>query len=687
MPLNSKKIVCFYYPIVLSGPEPIQALLFIMVEPDLLLREAIAVQGPGKTFFEIRLFSEQEHLNRKQIAFFPSDLVNIKAKAKLESTYPQLIFGEAFNYYFSEGEQFRKLYPQLASTLSPVIGLILTILLSYFVGLISTRKASLEKKVQIRTRQLEQSQTNYRMISENIADVIWIYNIQLDKFIFTSPSVNKIFGYTVEESITRGLSDILTPTSFEYIMKILPENIRNFENGLRTDSVTLNTLEQVRKDGVVIVTEVVTSLLPDENGKVIEILGVTRDITEKMKTQKALTESEEKYRFLIENQQDLIIKIDRNSRFLYASPTYCKTFGTDESQLIGQFFNPDIEDQEMNSNIKSPSDYLKMPKPAQFHQKVKTLMGWKWLAWVNTTIIDQNGELQGYIGVGRDITKQKEYELELLESRQKLQSQNEEYAMLNEQYLEVNEELLCANEELIYAIDKATESENLKTAFLQNMSHEIRTPLNAVIGFSEMFSLNDLTIQDKHEYSEIIINSSRQLLSIVNDILTISTLETRQEKIKLNPVSINNVIKELEMAFQANAKSKSLKLVPIYPNDTKEMVINTDEMKLKQVLNNLIGNAIKFTYKGYIRFGYERDETEITFFVEDTGIGIPPEAMGLVFERFRQAENNDTRRHGGTGLGLAISKGHVELLGGKIWVESEVGGGSSFYFTLPVHHA
>jgi signal transduction histidine kinase len=162
-------------------------------------------------------------------------------------------------------------------------------------------------------------------------------------------------------------------------------------------------------------------------------------------------------------------------------------------------------------------------------------------------------------------------------------------------------------------------------------------------------------------------------------------LETRQEKIKLNPVTIGTLMKELETAFQANARSKNIELITKYSGNGIDLVMNTDEMKLKQILNNLIGNAIKFTSKGYVRFGYEKNQSHVTFFVEDTGIGIPPESMDHVFERFRQADNNDTSLHGGTGLGLAISKGHVELMGGNIWVESEIGKGSTFYFTLPLN--
>jgi two-component system, chemotaxis family, CheB/CheR fusion protein len=233
------------------------------------------------------------------------------------------------------------------------------------------------------------------------------------------------------------------------------------------------------------------------------------------------------------------------------------------------------------------------------------------------------------------------------------------------------------------ALEKANESDCLKTAFLQNMSHEIRTPMNAICGFSEM--LNDATLspEKRRDFTEIIINSSSQLLSIVNDILSISTIETGQAKVNLKMASVNSILQELLAMFKPRAQNQQIVLLtaPDLPDQSAE--IRTDETKLRQILTNLIGNALKFTLDGFVEFGYRVKGDMLEFFVKDTGIGLPEEQHGNIFERFRQGENITARTFGGTGLGLSISKSYVELMGGTIWLTSEPGHGSTFYFTIP----
>jgi len=266
-----------------------------------------------------------------------------------------------------------------------------------------------------------------------------------------------------------------------------------------------------------------------------------------------------------------------------------------------------------------------------------------------------------------------------------LERQNEEYAALNEEYLTMNEELTRINQDLSLAIERAEESEKLKTAFLQNMSHEIRTPLNAVIGFSEMLGMDYITDIDRKEFTEIIVNSSRQLLELVNDILTISAIETRQDKVAISPVNIGEVVSELYAVFRPKAKEKDVKLSVIKGVTDEKAVIMTDELKLRQVIINLLGNALKFTDEGSIEFGFEAQENAFyRFFVKDTGMGISKTMQKKIFERFVQADSSVKGQFGGTGLGLAICKGHVELLGGEVWLESTPGVGSTFFFTLPV---
>lgn len=237
---------------------------------------------------------------------------------------------------------------------------------------------------------------------------------------------------------------------------------------------------------------------------------------------------------------------------------------------------------------------------------------------------------------------------------------------------------------LILSKEKAEESDRLKTAFLHNISHEIRTPMNAIVGFSEF--LNDPKLQPgKRQYfTNIIIQSSNQLLSIITDIINIATIEAGQEKLYLKEVNIGSICKLVyEQYIQvANEQQVALSYRTIPPGS--EITILTDETKLIQILTNLVGNALKFTKKGHVNFGYTIKGDEIEFFTEDTGIGIAPDMHEEIFKRFRQVEFAATRQFGGSGLGLSISKAYVELLGGKIWLTSTLGKGSSFYFNIPL---
>jgi signal transduction histidine kinase len=224
------------------------------------------------------------------------------------------------------------------------------------------------------------------------------------------------------------------------------------------------------------------------------------------------------------------------------------------------------------------------------------------------------------------------------------------------------------------------------------MSHEIRTPLNAISGFSGLLSKNNLSDEKRTGFISIIQNSSKQLISIVNDILTISSLETNQLKPVIEKVSINEIIIELFEIFKQQAQNSNISIHKQINLTNEQSVIYTDKTKIIQILSNLISNAFKFTNKGSIEFGYtysniiENNTSKngfLRFYVKDTGIGIQPYVQEKIFERFRQADNSIAKKYGGTGLGLSISKAFVELLGGKIWLESQPDIGSTFFFTIP----
>jgi PAS domain S-box-containing protein len=241
-------------------------------------------------------------------------------------------------------------------------------------------------------------------------------------------------------------------------------------------------------------------------------------------------------------------------------------------------------------------------------------------------------------------------------------------------------------ENLKKAKEKAEEADKLKSAFLANMSHEIRTPMNAIIGFSDLLVSDEYTEDEKKEFGNLIKNSGSSLLKLIDDIIDISIMEAGHLKLNKTTVHVNYHLSEIQMFFQEEKEKHGKSNVNIklsVPADSEKILIDTDPVRFRQVINNLVGNALKFTDKGYIEIGYKiGEEPVLHFYVKDTGIGIKPDKIDTIFERFHKLED-DRRVYAGTGLGLTISKRIVEELGGFMYVESEYGEGSIFSFTLP----
>jgi PAS domain S-box-containing protein len=240
--------------------------------------------------------------------------------------------------------------------------------------------------------------------------------------------------------------------------------------------------------------------------------------------------------------------------------------------------------------------------------------------------------------------------------------------------------------ELIKAKENAEESDRLKTAFLQNISHEIRTPMSGILGFISLLEDPSITEKEQHTYFNVIKHSSNRMLNTINNIIDISKIETGLIKIDLCRINLNELLHSLIATFQEEAAAKGLQLIGNITLPDQEVTIISDFEKLEAILKHLIKNAIKYTRVGSVEIGYEKSDMEFSFYVKDTGIGIPENRLSAVFERFIQADISDTRPYDGTGLGLTIVKSYVEMLGGTIKVSSVVGVGSSFSFTLPFNH-
>jgi signal transduction histidine kinase len=248
------------------------------------------------------------------------------------------------------------------------------------------------------------------------------------------------------------------------------------------------------------------------------------------------------------------------------------------------------------------------------------------------------------------------------------------------------EMLRARNRELQIALAKSEESDRLKSAFLANISHEIRTPMNGIIGFSDLLTTPDLPPDQRQNYAELISSSSHHLLSIINNILEISHIETGQTEVNYQLVSLNELFDNISRYYISKAQEKQIRFQLVKTLDDEACMIVTDHDKLQQILDNLLDNAFKFIKEGEIILGYAKDAEMVRFYVEDTGPGIEALQQERIFDRFTKVNVVKERFVEGTGLGLAISRALVELLGGTIRVSSTPGKGSVFLFTLPYRH-
>lgn len=350
-----------------------------------------------------------------------------------------------------------------------------------------------------------------------------------------------------------------------------------------------------------------------------------------------------------------------------------KIFGLNKDIFTPQIdsimkLSPWTDDNKRNQELIDRA--AKNKKKGEYEQKFLKPDGS--IGYYRSTFIgdyDEQGNLTTIKGTIIEITTIKKYEQYLI-------GKNNEYEALNE-------ELRQTNEELLYAKEKAEESNRLKTEFLRNMSHEIRTPMNGIIGFSKLLKSPKITGEKVNYYSKIIQNSSYQLLKIIDDILEISILETKQISLKEETFCLNDLIMELFSVFNLKSREKN---VPIYVKkelqDNRSHIIS-DKTKITKILSNLLENALKFTNEGYIEIGYSIEKNNLLLYVKDTGIGVSPENRETIFARFSQEEKELSKKRGGLGLGLSISKENAQLLRGDIHIESEKNKGSTFYITIP----
>jgi PAS domain S-box-containing protein len=391
----------------------------------------------------------------------------------------------------------------------------------------------------------------------------------------------------------------------------------------------------------------------------IEVSGASWDITDRKNAENELIR--EKYfveqRFMQSSVSTMIL--DSEGWCEKINPEFSRIFGVEPVDIEGKYniFNDEItiregvipiiektfregknQEWEIYYDVGEASEKLNI----RVRDKRK-----KWYYNWAFPILDENGLVVKVVIQHHDITDRKKRELDL-----------------------------------ILAKEKAEESNRLKSAFLANLSHEIRTPMNGILGFAELLNKPDLSKKSRKNYIDIITSSGKRLLETISQLMDISKIEAGVVNTSLSPVKLNDQLHYIYNFFKPEAENKNIGFY-IGSRLTDEMTIKTDAEKFNAILVNLVNNAIKYTETGSVKFGYRLCEDEIMFYVSDSGIGVPSGKQKIIFERFRQADESQTRSYDGTGLGLSISKAYVEMLGGRIWLESEPGRGSVFYFTLP----
>jgi PAS domain S-box-containing protein len=496
---------------------------------------------------------------------------------------------------------------------------------------------------------LLESEKRYRFLAENVTDIIWTRDMEL-KYTYISPSVQRARGYTVEETMPQGIAEILTPASCELATKILNDELELERTGQSPPwkARTLD-LEYLCKDGSTIWGETSMTFLRDDKGEAIGILGVARDITERKRAEEALRKIEARDRAFLDAIPDLMLGISKEGKYIDFLGSNTKE--GQESAHSRIFFGesvyealpPTVAQSLMNSVAQSLS--TGETQIAEYQLSLEDGIH----DYETRIVVSGEDEVLSII---RDITERKQLERELIAAR-----------------------------------EDALEGARIKAQFLANMSHEIRTPMNAVIGMSGLLLDTQLTAEQR-DYAETVRYSGEALLTVINDILDFSKIEAGKLEIEIIDFDLSRVVEDVTALLAEQASSKGLELGCLAYRNVPNM-LKGDPGRICQILINMLNNAVKFTKEGDVTLSVKLvEETEhqavVRFEVKDTGIGISPIEQTRLFKPFSQADSSTTRRYGGTGLGLAISKQLVDLMEGELGVESVLGQGTTFWFTLPL---
>jgi PAS domain S-box-containing protein len=490
---------------------------------------------------------------------------------------------------------------------------------------------------------LQESEDRYYSLIEKLGDGV-LSSTPDGQIRMANPAAATALGFPRDMLLGRNLRDFAHPADIPIVQAELKRRLRGEKSVYEFRIVRPD-------DGAVRTIQVTATPEFDSAGNFRGSLGIFRDVT-------AEREMEHRIRLLahtLESVDELVVICGPDDHVLFVNRAFTRAYGYEESELLGQHI----------SVVRSPLD---TPEVTSHILPATLTGGWRGELWnrrkdgtdflillTTAAVKDDAGRLQATVGVGRDITEAKRVEAELTRAK-----------------------------------EEAERANRAKSEFLATISHEIRTPMNGVIGMTSLL-LDTKLDATQRDYAETVQQSADALMSIINDILDFSRIEARRLKIEETPFDLQSVIEGVIGILMPKARSTGLALVAEYAATLPREFVG-DPGKIRQVLMNLVSNALKFTERGEVRVsiscvGLDSQVAGMRVAVRDTGMGIPQDKLELVFEKFSQVDSSNTRRHGGTGLGLAIAKELIAMLGGAIGVESQVGQGSTFWFTLPLRLA
>ena len=553
-------------------------------------------------------------------------------------------------------------------------------------------------------RALRESERRYRLISENSADVIWTLDPLSGRFTYVSPSVFHLRGLTPEEVLARPMQDALTPAAYQFIVENLPARLRAFEGGDLSARTAITEVDQVRRDGSIVPTEVVTTLIPDANGKVVEILGVSRDISERRQAEE---QSRRQLQYLnslhlvdlaisstfdlnvvlevVLGQLALQLGVDAAVILLTAPPRGSLEYAA--SRGLGERAVRQLKSRAGHGRASQALSARRLIHSGGFQRDGADLkLGDESFADYFGVPLIAKGEVKGVLEVYQRAPLAASGEwLQFLEALGGQAAIAIDNAQLFRSLQHAN---LSLEQRVAERTAQLQQANAAKDEFLATMSHELRTPLNSILGLSEsLLEQNPGPLTERQQkYLHTIQASGQHLFELINDILDLARIEAGQLEYQPQEVRVDELCESCLSYMREAAARKSISLS--YENGSPVQQISADPRRLKQILINLLSNAIKFTpANGHVTLQVQADvaANRIRFSVSDDGLGIAAEDLPRLFRAFVQLDSSLSRAQGGTGLGLALVQRLTDLHGGSVDVESEPGQGSRFTVNLPLN--